>query len=145
MKKLLALIAVVTLLFAGYAFARSAFEEAGDTAIESKKADQENRRSQFPGPEQPQQKREEFLKPIEENIPMPTKKIKEEEKPKLYNMLPSGLTFASNDYNCSGWMKQLDGCYERVCCCDKNGQMWCERCCLDERSGKCVVQKVRCK
>lgn len=37
MKKLLALIAVVTLLFAGYAFARSAFEEAGDTAIESKK------------------------------------------------------------------------------------------------------------
>lgn len=45
--------------------------------------------------------------------------------------------------NCAPWNLQPDGCYERVCCCDKNGQHWCERCCPD-KSGKCVAYKVKC-
>jgi len=45
--------------------------------------------------------------------------------------------------NCAPWNLQPNGCYERVCCCDKNGQHWCERCCPD-KSGKCVAYKVKC-
>ncbi len=45
--------------------------------------------------------------------------------------------------NCTEWSIQPDGCYERVCCCDKNGQHWCERCCPD-KTGKCVAYKVKC-
>ncbi|MGC8938541.1 MAG: hypothetical protein ACP5KH_06115 [Thermodesulfovibrio sp.] len=45
--------------------------------------------------------------------------------------------------NCSQWSLQPNGCYERVCCCDKNGQHWCERCCPD-KNGKCVAYKVKC-
>lgn len=45
--------------------------------------------------------------------------------------------------NCGPWNLQPDGCYERVCCCDKNGQHWCERCCPD-KNGECVAYKVKC-
>ncbi|WP_353683659.1 hypothetical protein V4D30_07190 [Thermodesulfovibrio sp. 3907-1M] len=78
MRKLLAFMLVVSFFLANQVFARSAFEEAVDTAIESKKAEQENRRSSFPGPAQPQQERENFLKDINEKIPTPTPKIEKE-------------------------------------------------------------------
>ncbi|MEJ5227297.1 hypothetical protein [Thermodesulfovibrio sp.] len=45
--------------------------------------------------------------------------------------------------NCAPWNLQPNGCYERVCCCDKNGQHWCERCCPD-KNGKCTPERVKC-
>jgi len=47
------------------------------------------------------------------------------------------------EVNCTPWNLQENGCYERVCCCDKKGRHWCERCCPD-KSGKCVVYKIKC-
>lgn len=44
---------------------------------------------------------------------------------------------------CGPWNLQPDGCYERVCCCDKDGKHYCERCCPD-KDGKCNVERVKC-
>jgi hypothetical protein len=79
MKKLLVFVLVASLLLVSQVFARSAFEEAVDTAIEGKKAEQEGRRSSFPGPVQPQEEREKFSKDINEKIPTPTPKIEKKE------------------------------------------------------------------
>ncbi|MEN2993772.1 MAG: hypothetical protein ABDH19_00285 [Thermodesulfovibrio sp.] len=54
----------------------------------------------------------------------------------------NNILFAASA-NCAPWNLQPNGCYERVCCCDSNGQHWCERCCPD-KSGKCVAYKVKC-
>lgn len=57
--------------------------------------------------------------------------------------IASEKTLLAASANCSEWSVQLNGCYERVCCCDQNGQHWCERCCPD-KSGKCIAQRVKC-
>lgn len=145
MKNLITLILVASLFITSQLFARTPFEEAVDTAIESKRAEQEGRWGDFPGPEQPQEKRDEFLRPIEEKIPIPTPH-KEKEDSKSFNKPCSEqiILAANNENSCSEWSMQTNGCYERVCCCDKNGQMWCERCCPDS-SGKCIAYKIRCQ
>ncbi|MCS7215889.1 MAG: hypothetical protein NZ826_07055 [Thermodesulfovibrio sp.] len=57
--------------------------------------------------------------------------------------ITSENTLFAASANCGPWNLQPDGCYERVCCCDSNGQHWCERCCPD-KTGKCVAYKVKC-
>ncbi len=52
------------------------------------------------------------------------------------------ILYASS-VNCSEWSIQLNGCYERVCCCDSSGRHFCERCCPD-KEGKCIPSKVSC-
>lgn len=52
-------------------------------------------------------------------------------------------TLLAASANCTQWSLQLNGCYERVCCCDKNGHHWCERCCPD-KDGKCTAYKIKC-
>ncbi len=55
----------------------------------------------------------------------------------------STILYVSEGVNCTPWNLQVDGCYERVCCCDSNGQHFCERCCPDQ-SGKCIAVRVKC-
>lgn len=62
--------------------------------------------------------------------------------PASCNIEAKHILFAESA-NCAPWNLQPDGCYERVCCCDSNGQHWCERCCPD-KDGKCVPYKVKC-
>jgi hypothetical protein len=59
------------------------------------------------------------------------------------NINSENHTLVAASANCTPWNLQPNGCYERVCCCDSNGQHWCERCCPD-KSGECVAYKVKC-
>jgi hypothetical protein len=144
MKKLLVFVLVASLLLVSQIFARSAFEEAVDTAIESKKAEQEGRRSSFPGPVQPQEEREKFLKDINEKIPTPTPKIEKKEINQNKINFPAGEYRAINnshqktDLLC--WNCRPDGfCRNAMPCCNCECE---DKSCYDEvRCCKCEEKK----
>lgn len=153
MRVLIILGIILGVFFAGYLFAGSVFDQAVDTAIDNKKAEEEGRWGAFPALPQPQKEREQFLNEINQKIPTPTPKIEKDKRDgsQFYN--PSNFICRNDSLhteqllvsnaNCTEWSIQSNGCYERVCCCDSNGQYYCERCCPDA-SGKCVAYKIKC-
>ncbi len=144
MKVLAILLWVLSLFMTSQAFARTAFDQAVDTAIENQKESsgaQNMGGASFPGREHSQQERDEYLNQIKEKIPTP-KPVIDNSSSNLYQKNSTNIMLAESA-NCTPWNKQFNGCYERVCCCDNKGQHWCERCCPDS-SGKCIASRVKC-
>jgi len=146
MKRLLIFCLIAALFLVSQVGARSPFNETIDTAVDNKKMEKECQWSKLSTDPQPQQERNKFKEEINKKIP--TSITKSETKGSdIYNpvnaVCKSEKQMLASSVNCTPWNMQPNGCYERVCCCDKNGASYCERCCPDS-SGKCTAHRVKC-